>query len=378
MPIPVYEEERLSSPSRIYAAPGRIDAARLRSLFAVATRKVLAEHRFIIAVALLFAACGVLVIAWSSDRAIGAFIASYPLIIAGNCVLVASVAGIWTIGFLAKDRPAHPFSAVGKAFAHAEIWPQVIARGIILVPLTALVTGTFSAIKSAIPDLQFFAFDEAFIAWDAALHGGVQPWELLQPILGYAFVTNALDQAYYLWFPVLYHTFYWQIFTKKNPILRMQFIIAFLLSWMIVGSAGAVALSSAGPVFLAGLGLDASAFTGLFAYLASIDAVSEIFALRVQEMLWLAYSEGIAMPFEGISAMPSMHVAIAFLLVLFGWQRHWLLATGYALFAAMIFLGSIHLGFHYAVDGYVSVLAVAAIWWGSGKIARRVHNSDSA
>jgi hypothetical protein len=41
------------------------------------------------------------------------------------------------------------------------------------------------------------------------------------------------------------------------------------------------------------------------------------------------------------------------------------------LFAAVIFVGSIHLGWHYAVDGYVSALAVAGIWYGVGWLLNR-------
>jgi hypothetical protein len=325
---------------------------------------------------LIYAIAGGLALAWAGNTPIVTLVTTFPLIVAGNGVIIASVAAIWTVGLLARTRPAHPFGAVGRAFAQPHIWPQALARALILVPVTALVTGTFSAIKAAIPDMQQFVFDPAFIALDASLHGGVQPWQLLQPYLGIPLVTAMLDQIYYLWFPIIYHTFYWQIFTRKNRILRLQFITSFLVSWMVIGSAAAVALSSAGPVFLAGLGLDDSAFTGLRDYLGAVNDKSEVFALTVQDMLWRAYAEGIAMPFEGISAMPSMHVALAFLLALFSWRRHWLLGIGYTLFAALIFLGSIHLGFHYAVDGYVAVLMVAAIWWGSGKIAGRVFRAS--
>src|SRR3546814_4974916 len=41
------------------------------------------------------------------------------------------------------------------------------------------------------------------------------------------------------------------------------------------------------------------------------------------------------------------------------------------LYAVVIFLGSIHLGWHYAVDGYVSIVAVAAIWAEIGRASCR-------
>jgi hypothetical protein len=55
----------------------------------------------------------------------------------------------------------------------------------------------------------------------------------------------------------------------------------------------------------------------------------------------------------GISAMPSLHVTLAFLcfLVAREYARHFLPKLIAALFAAVIFLGSVHLGWHYVSDG---------------------------
>jgi hypothetical protein len=371
-------QRTLSSPLTISTATHNLAAERGPALLRAALRQVAVEHRFLLALAAVYAAAGALLLARSVDGAVGLLLADFPLIIAGNGVIVASVAGIWTIGFLVRSRPAHPFAAVVHAFSQPDVWPLALARAIVLVPVTALVTGTFSAIKAEIPAIQAFSFDQAFIALDAALHAGRQPWELLQPVLGHPLVTDTIDRTYYLWFAILYHTFYWQIFTTRFPLLRLRFITAFMLSWILIGSAAAIALSSAGPVFLAGLGIDDAAFTDLFAYLRSVDETHSLFALRVQEWLWQAYAAGAPMPLKGISAMPSMHVAIAVLLALFGWRRHWLLGIGYTAFAVMIFLGSIHLGFHYAVDGYLAAAMVVAIWWVAERIARWSLRTSSA
>jgi hypothetical protein len=68
------------------------------------------------------------------------------------------------------------------------------------------------------------------------------------------------------------------------------------------------------------------------------------------------------MPFVGISAMPSVHVAVAVLFAVLGWRTAaWLgwLFTGYA---CVVLIGSVHLGWHYAVDGYVSAVVAPLIW----------------
>jgi hypothetical protein len=72
-----------------------------------------------------------------------------------------------------------------------------------------------------------------------------------------------------------------------------------------------------------------------------------------------------------------MHVASAALLALLGWRLH--VAAGVALtfFFVIILVGSIHLGWHYAVDGYVATLGAAAIWllsgWLSNKVVEAAH-----
>jgi len=64
----------------------------------------------------------------------------------------------------------------------------------------------------------------------------------------------------------------------------------------------------------------------------------------------------------GISAMPSMHVAIATInaLYLAGINR-WAGIAAWT-YCAIILIGSIYSGWHYSLDGYVSVIVVLAIW----------------
>ena len=64
--------------------------------------------------------------------------------------------------------------------------------------------------------------------------------------------------------------------------------------------------------------------------------------------------------------------ALLFLLALFGWRIGTAAGLAYSAFAALIFIGSIHLGFHYAVDGYAATLIALLVWRFAGRYGRAV------
>ena len=67
--------------------------------------------------------------------------------------------------------------------------------------------------------------------------------------------------------------------------------------------------------------------------------------------------------------MPSMHVGLAFLFWLA--MRETPASKFFLGFYVVIFVGSVHLAYHYAVDGIVSTGLVALLWWASGRIVKK-------
>jgi len=149
----------------------------------------------------------------------------------------------------------------------------------------------------------------------------------------------------------------------------------------LVGNLVATLLSFAGPVYFGRVTGLADPFAPLMAYLHQANDVVPVMALQVQDMLGQTYAGNSTDIGAGISAMPSLHVATAFSYALLGFAvRRWLgiLLAGFATF---IFIGSVHLGWHYALDGYVGILCTALTWRAVGwvldrpAIARLLHTA---
>jgi len=230
---------------------------------------------------------------------------------------------------------------------------------------------TFSNLKVLIPAIVPFSWDPTLSEWDRLLHGGYYPWQILQPLLGHPYVTSFINAVYHLWFFLAYGVVCWQIASTDRPRLRMQYLLTFVLIWAVIGNIAALLLSSAGPVYYGRITGLTDPYAPLMTYLQHASTIAPVPALQVQDMLWSLYqSQGLALG-GGISAMPSLHVAIAVSFVLLGRAIDRRLAIAFAVFAGLIFLGSIHLGWHYAIDGYAAILGAWLIWRAVGWILGR-------
>ena len=67
---------------------------------------------------------------------------------------------------------------------------------------------------------------------------------------------------------------------------------------------------------------------------------------------------------------------VAFLIMLLATRLHRWLGVGAFVYFVVVQIGSVQLGWHYAVDGYVSAVATGLIWWAVGRaIAWRAANA---
>ncbi|HTO81700.1 MAG TPA: phosphatase PAP2 family protein [Methylomirabilota bacterium] len=243
-----------------------------------------------------------------------------------------------------------------------------LAQALLLLAIFPVFAATFSYFKIAIPAFNPFSWDIRLADWDRSLHGGLDPWELMQPLLGHPFVTAALNAAYHAWFGVTYGAILWLMVDTQRPRLCMRYLLTFVLIWILLGNLAATVFSSAGPVYYGRVTGVADQFAPLMGYLHAANHVVAVPALDVQELLWHWYKSGSFVAGAGISAMPSLHVGVAFSFFLVCRAIDGRLALAAGIFAAITLVASVHLGWHYAIDGYAAIVGAWFIWIAVGRL----------
>lgn len=227
----------------------------------------------------------------------------------------------------------------------------------------------FTSIKDGLSRMVPFYADPTIIAIDRTIHGGVDAWRVLHPLLGNGPVIFALNFFYNIWFAVMFIILFCITFSTKNVRIRAQYLVAFVLTWAVLGNFVATAFASVGPAFLGPFYGDTT-FSPLMNYLQITDATYPIWALRTQGMLLANAALDGPRVGSGISAFPSVHVAIATLNAIYLWRFGGLARWASFAFLIVIQLGSVHLAWHYGIDGYASMLATPIIWMVAGRFSR--------
>ncbi|MEL7444486.1 MAG: phosphatase PAP2 family protein [Pseudomonadota bacterium] len=262
---------------------------------------------------------------------------------------------------LFKVRPDSPIDHLKARYGSKTVRDAAIA-GAPFLAIAIVLLPFFSKMKSAIPLFNDYTWDAAFVRWDQAIFFGYDAWEIFQPVLGFPIVTAFLALLYHLWFLLLYPGVLFFAFGKMDSKLRRQFFLTYMLSWTLVGGAMATWLASVGPCFIGPI-FGETQFDEQMAYLRAANEQVPIMTLNVQEMLLEWYFERSTGLGSGITAMPSMHCAIAFLYWIAVRRVHSGWGAFFGVFFFVTWISSVHLAYHYAVDGLVSLIAVAGIWW---------------
>lgn len=212
-------------------------------------------------------------------------------------------------------------------------------------------------ISAAIP----YRWDVTFMQLDKLLHFGHMPWQLLDVLVVHKQLLALIDVIYLLWFVMLIAFSLWMGITTRAG-LRKRYFITTIIIWSIFGSGLGSVFYSVGPCYYASVTGEAGPYAPLLDQLEQVHAESTLLAVRNEHALWQAHVERHWLPFGGISAMPSVHVAMAILFALVLGEAYPLLRLTGWIFALFIQVGSIVLAWHYAVDGYASAILTVIVW----------------
>jgi hypothetical protein len=298
---------------------------------------------YLVAVVLLFAARG-LPFSW------GRMALEYGKFLAA---VTAVALPIWLV---ARLPPLRRFRLADRSATRdlGELARSLLALLAVLVPYTNL--------KSRLAVLRPRLFDAPLLDLDAALHFGGGDW--IGWLLGFA----------------------------ADPASARRLGTIYFFAWAALALPFGVAFARAGGAavrrILAALGLAYAA--GSLVYLA-LPALGPAFAWRpryaavldgsvsfaVQESMLAAMLRilgepaAAAIPFFGIAAMPSLHLATTAIGLFAAWRWCRPLLVLLVPWNLAIAWSALVLGWHYAVDFYPGILLAGGAWWAAGRLTAR-------
>ena len=229
-------------------------------------------------------------------------------------------------------------------------WPGIIIGTI----LTGIGASAFLPLKYAIPKVIPFWLDGPLAVAERHLFGG-DPWLLLDRMLWWA--TPPLDWLYGCWLPVQSLVMFSVMLARPSQ-AKSRALIAYSIAWFLLGVVAALLLASAGPLFYDRL-FGGSTFAALG---DTLRARGAFVALAESDAMWGSWATGHPGLVAGISAVPSMHVAISLWIFLTARTMAPRAAMPAFVYFVLVWLGSVQLGWHYASDGLAGALGMLGVW----------------
>lgn len=258
-------------------------------------------------------------------------------------VLVGACHIFWATLKMAARRQDRPFATL---LASAD-WNQIksICLWSLLLALNLLF---FCTIKAQLGQIVSFTADPLLADIDKMLLGS-DAWRLTE-WFNHESLSIIYHRGWFLWLAfVIFYLLKQPASSEKDRLL-----VSYVLMWSIFGPLVHLMLPAAGPVFYSDLGFG-DRFVELDQSARSIGA---------KGYLWAGYVNKMFYPASGISAMPSLHLATMFWSLIAVRNTRWII-FGW-LFTAYIFLGSIAIGWHYAIDGIAGGFGAVLCYWVAG------------
>lgn len=258
-------------------------------------------------------------------------------------------------------QPRRPIAAI-KSLVNDLSNVDNLARGMWLILLFGPFAAVFTRLKSLIGDLGPEAMDPWLRQADCAIHF-VCPDIWLVPTFVSPWIYMLVSLAYNAaWFVVISGTICYVALLAPENTYRSRMLWCYFMAWIVLGTLMATLLHSGGPAFY-DLVTANSDYSEMMRALTSLADQVPVSSMSLIEVMRTEMTEGgIGAPGLAISAMPSLHVAMSTLVACYAWHlggpARWL-SVAYMFF---VLYASMALGWHYAVDGYVSIIASIGLW----------------
>jgi len=220
--------------------------------------------------------------------------------------------------------------------------------------------GTFTSVKTTLPIMfDGFLYDRFQADLDSMLHFGTDPWRFLHVMQGHQTITAIVNFNYGpIWFSLCFGGLFFVASSPRADGYRMRYLMMFMFVWVAIGNLMAGAFLSAGPIYYGQVTGDEDRFAGLLAFLTMDQGTRSV--REYQQYLWVLYEARMPGLASGISAFPSVHVALAAMNALFVFERSRLWGILAIVYVGVVQASSVYLGWHYAIDGYVSIALVVS------------------
>jgi hypothetical protein len=287
------------------------------------------------------------------------------MLYAGQVVVRSGLASKWT------ESPTRALvSGFGRRWRDDRmfclVWPVVLF--LLLMP-------TFNAFKQRILPQAGFSYDAKLAELDRLLLG-TDPGAWLHRTVGSPAMTRLFDAAYHSWF-VPTTLGLCLVGLCATPRTRCQYVTAYVAVWIVLGGMLAYLFPAAGPAFYRDLVDPAGAapFVAVQQQLVAGTSGGFLTSIHNQAYLLQNLDNPTLVVGGGVSAIPSIHNAMAVLFAIVSFRINRVLGLAMSAFAAFIWIASVYLNWHYAVDGLAGGLGAIVLWKLSGTFVDRLFRS---
>lgn len=307
---------------------------------------------------MVFWACGFLYLCLFYPNSLGQLFSYFKTLFPVIGILAPGIF-VLTALMSAKRRAKHRVQYAFKRLFGPRNTAKMVT-GVAIMIAICLFMGMFTSLKVSFAPLFGFNHDLWQADLDKFLFFGHEPWHILfTPFHALPFQKIIEVNYNLIWHMLVFLSLSLVVYSDYSKEMRVRYIACFLWSWIIIGTMFASLFLSAGPAYYGLVTGDFDRFGAQMAILAQYEAS---IAVGYQAYLWDNYIYELGRIGGGISAFPSMHVALVALNMMFAFEINkklgWI-ATAYALF---VWYSSVYLAWHYAIDGLVSFVLVATIY----------------